>query len=122
MQIKSKTQFQTFNDGICCIYTQGNIAQKGNMPVKGLKKKAPRVPFEKRKVGIRRFYDAKQENAEIELLLRIPAGFAVSTQDICMIGDLQYGIYQVQDIQDTMPQSKDISLKRLEEKYELAGV
>lgn len=122
MQIKSRTPFQTYNDGICSICEKSNISKPGNLPVMGLKKKADRVPYERRKVGIRRFYDAKQENAEIELLLRIPAQFHVSTQDFCVVSDVQYGIYQVQDVSDTMPQSKDISLKRLEEKYELAGV
>lgn len=122
MQIKQKTPFQTFNDGICSICTLENIAEKGNTPVKGLKKKEERVPFEKRKVGIRRFYNAKQENAEIEQLIRIPAQFNVSTQNVCIVGGVQYGIYQVQDVLDTMPEAKDLSLKRLEEKYELAGI
>lgn len=122
MQIKRNLQFQTFNDGICSIFGKSNNSKPGNMPVIGLEKKEDRVPFERRKVGIRRFYDAKQENVEIELLLRIPAAFHVSTQDICIVSGVQYGIHQVQDVTDTMPQSKDISLKRLEEKYGLAGI
>lgn len=122
MQIKRNLQFQTFNDGICSIFEKSNNSKPGNMPVIGLEKKEDRVPFERRKVGIRRFYDAKQENVEIELLLRIPEAFHVSTQDICIVSGVQYGIYQVQDVTDTMPQAKDISLKKLEEKYELAGI
>ena len=122
MQIKRNLQFQTFNDGICSIFVKRNNSKPGNMPVTGLEKKADRVPFERRKVGIRRFYDAKQENVEIELLLRIPEAFHVSTQDICVVSGVQYGIYQVQDVTDTMPKAKDISLKKLEEKYELAGI
>lgn len=122
MQIKRNLQFQTFNDGICSIFGKSNNSKQGNMPVIGLEKKADRVPFERRKVGIRRFYDAKQENVEIELLLRIPEAFHVSTQDICVVSGVQYGIYQVQDVTDTMPKAKDISLKKLEEKYELAGI
>lgn len=122
MQIKRNLQFQTFNDGICSIFAKSNNSKPGNMPVTGLEKKADRVPFERRKVGIRRFYDAKQENVEIELLLRIPEAFHVSTQDICVVSGVQYGIYQVQDVTNTMPKAKDISLKKLEEKYELAGI
>jgi len=124
MRSKNRTQipFQTFNDGICSIHAQVNASTPGNKPVMKLKQIAERVPFEKRRVGIKRFYDAKQENAEIERLIRIPAQFKISTQDICMIDNVQYGIYQVQDVLDTMPQAKDLSLKRLEEKYEFGTV
>ena len=122
MQIKCRTQFQTFNDGICSICEKNNISKPGNVPVMGLKKKAERVPYERRRVGIKRYYDAKQENAQIELILRIPEKFDVSNQDFCVVSGNQYGIYQVQDVTDTMPKAKDISLKRLEEKYELAEI
>lgn len=97
-------------------------SEKGNMPVDGLKPKVPRVPFEKRRVGIERFYDAKQENVEIVQLIRIPENFDVLTQDVCLIGNLQYGIYQIPLVNNSLSRPKDLTLKRLEEKHELAGI
>lgn len=122
MQIKSTLPFQTFNDGICQLHTVKNIAEKGDAPREGLELKHSRVPFENRKVGIQRSYLARQENVEITLLIRIPAEIDVSTQDVCVVNNVQYGIYQVQDVFDTMPKAKDLSLKRLEENYDVAGI
>lgn len=117
--MRIKIQFQTFNDGICQICEAVNTAKKGNMPVRELQIKSGRVPYERRKVGIQRFYNAKQEGAEVELLIRVPQPFAVSTQDICIVKGVQYGIYQTQDVLDTIPKAKDLSLKRLEEQYDV---
>ncbi len=122
MHIKSALPFQTFNDGICQLYAVKNLAEKGDAPKEGLERKHSRVPFENRKVGIQRSYLAKQENVEITLLIRIPAEFDVSTQDVCIVNNEQYGIYQVQDVFDTMPKAKDLSLKRLEENYDATGL
>ncbi len=122
MQIKTKTPFQTFNDGVCGIYAKKNIAEKGNRPVWELKKKESRIPYEKRRVGLTRFTDARQDNVDIELLLRIPGAYNVSALDVCIVGGIQYGVYQVQDVLDTMPAAKDIALKRLEARYDITGV
>lgn len=106
MKIKTPTAFQTFNDGVCVLCGQENQSTKGNVPKKAYTIKEMRMPYERRTVGIRRFYDAKQEKAEIELLLRVPGAFLVSTQDICIVQGIQYGIYQVQDVMDVMPGGK----------------
>lgn len=117
MQIKTNIPFQTFNDGICSICALENVGEKGCLPVMRLQEKARRVPFEKRRVGIKRFFDAKQENAEIEQVIRIPEAFSVSTQDVCILAGTQYGIYQVQNVPNTMPGANDLALRRLEEKF-----
>lgn len=122
MKIKTPTAFQTFNDGVCVLCGQKNQSAKGNVPKKTYIIKEMRMPYERRTVGVRRFYDAKQDKAEIELLLRVPCAFNVSTQDICIVGGIQYGVYQVQDVMDVLPAAKDIALKRLEAKYDITGV
>lgn len=122
MQIKRDLPFQTFNDGICGIFAVENAGGKGSLPVMKLVEKLRRVPYERRIVGIKRFYSAKKENAEIELLIRIPYAFEVSTNDVCVLGNMQYGIEQVQEVMGTMPKAKDLSLKRLEESYEHGGI
>lgn len=116
MRIRTKLPFQTFNDGICSIYAQENVGGKGNLPVLELREKAARVPFERRRAGIQRVHLARQEQARVEELLRIPAVFPVSTQDICILDGEKYGIHQVQIVPDAMPEAKDIALKRLDAK------
>lgn len=122
MQSRTQILFQTYNDGICRIAALENIATPGNQPREGLRVRADRVPYERRRVGVQRFYSARQENTEIEMVIRIPGAFPVSTQDICIIDNRQYGIYQAQDALDIIPPAKDLSLRRLEEHYDTAGV
>ena len=122
MQIKTSIEFQTFNDGVCAIYEIGNIAEAGNKPKEGLKTKISRAPYERRKVGITRFYTAKQANVKVEDVLRIPYNDQISTQDVCMIGEIQFAIKQVQHIYDTMPKSTDLTLQRLEDVYDIARI
>lgn len=117
MQIRTEIPFQTFNDGVCRICLTENAGGKGNMPVYILKDKAGRVPYERRTVGVKRYYEAKREDAEVEMLIRIPEVFEVSTKDICIVSGVQYGIQQVQEVRDVMPPAKDLTLKRMEETY-----
>lgn len=122
MQIKTTVQFQTYNDGVCRIASLENIAKPGLKPEMALTVKYNRVPYERRKVGITRFYSAMQENIEVDAVLRIPEQFTVSTQDYCIIDGKQYGIHQVQDISDTLPPSRDLTLKKTEVEYDITGI
>ncbi|MCM1026521.1 MAG: hypothetical protein NC432_08780 [Roseburia sp.] len=117
MRIKTNIPFQTFNDGVCRICSLENAGEKGRLPVMELREKAGRAPFENRRVGVKRFFDAKQENVEIDKVIRIPDAYQVSTQDVCILDGIQYGVYQVQSVPGAIPGAQDLSLKRLEEKY-----
>jgi hypothetical protein len=122
MQIKMMVPFQTYNDGICKLCRLDNVAAPGLMPKKALTVIHERVPFERRKVGVTRFYDAMQENVEITAVIRVPDHFDVSTQDYCILDGKQYGIHQVQEVNDTMPPSRDLSLKKTEAEYDVTGI
>lgn len=122
MRIITPTAFQTYNDGICQIYRTGNIAVPGLMPKKGMELKYKRIPFEKRTIGVKRHYLAKQENVQLSEVIRIPESVGISTQDICKIGDTQYAIEQIQRIRDAIPASMDVSLRRLEVNYDIGRV
>lgn len=122
MQIKRNVPFQTFNDGICRIYSVKNVGEKGNLPIMGLEEKASRVPYERRRVGVGRFYSAKKENIKIELMIRIPEAFDVSPNDICILGETQYEVEQAQEARDVMPGAKDLALKRVEKSYGIGGI
>lgn len=121
MRLKSLTQ--TFNDGVLSVYEVGNIAEPGNMPKDGLKRKFDRkIPYEERTVGITRFNLNKQNSNIIEQLLRIPRMNGISRNDVVILIDgEQYKIEQIQYINDVEPKCLDLSLERISVMYEVGG-
>ncbi|HWQ29855.1 MAG TPA: hypothetical protein VN549_02605, partial [Negativicutes bacterium] len=109
------------NDGIVNIYSVGNTADSGNMPNDVLDIKVRALHYEERVVGMSRFWSAKQANAKVDLIIRTPQLRNVSTQDIAIpIDGEQYKIVQIQYPKDVEPPSMDLSLERVEEKYEIS--
>ena len=109
---------QTFNDGIVDIYEVTNGASVGYKPIEALALRCE-LRFSERKVGVTRFYDAKQAQIEIEKVIRVPR-YEMTTQDVAKIGSAQYRIVQIQK-SDTYPPSCDLTLSRIEEvnEYEI---
>lgn len=118
MKIQTPTEFQTYNDGICVIYTVVNKAEAGNMPQKGLQVKFDRVPFERRKLGLTRFYQAMQADVKVEDVIRVPRNRQIQTNDICSKDGRRYRISLAQEVKDTLPPSTDLTLIRLEAEYD----
>lgn len=118
MKIKTPLEFQTFNDGVCSISRVKNVAEPGNKPKEGLEAKYGRIPFERRTIGLQRFYQAMQADVQITDLIRIPYQMNISTNDVCVIEGKQYRIKQVQAIKDTLPAAADLTLERLEVAYD----
>jgi hypothetical protein len=111
---------QTFNDGVASIYSVENIASPGGMPKEALTIKAANVRYKERTVGMSRFWAAKQTNAKIGRLLRMPKLNSVSTQDVVIpIDGKQYKILQVQYPEDVYPPVMDLSLERLDASYDI---
>jgi hypothetical protein len=117
--MKLKTLTQQFNDGIVNIYSVGNVAESGNMPKDGLTIKVSDLRYEERTVGMSRFWTAKQEQAQIEQLIRVPRINSITTHDVAILDGEQYSIKQFQYIQDIEPPCMDLSLERLEVAYEI---
>lgn len=113
-------QTQTYNDGVVSIYKVDNIAETGNKPKDKLTIKVSLLHYEERIVGMSRFWTAKQANAKVDMLLRTPQLRNVSTQDVAIpIDGRQYKIVQIQYPKDVEPPSMDLSLERIEAKYEI---
>lgn len=117
-----KQRTQTYNDGILNIYRVGNIAEKGNIPKEGLVLKTGPIRYSERTVGMSRYWTAKQAQVKIELLIRIPKVTGISTQDVVKIGDDQYSVLQIQNPTEVVPPSMDLSLQRLEAKYDITEI
>ena len=106
MKIKTAVEFQTFNDGVLDIYKtddSGNKLENAYLT---------NVRFQKRTAGITRIYAAAQAQESFTDIVRVPSGVLVSPYDIVVINGDDYEVKLVQEIYDTIPQSKDITLKK----------
>ena len=110
---------QQYNDGVVDFYAVENIAEPGYKPKEGLKFKE-RLYFETLRAGIDRIYAGKQNQAEIESVIRVQKRDTISSQDVAVLNNgKQYGVETVQDVTDVWPPSMDVTLKRIEQKYEI---
>ena len=112
---------QPFNDGIAKIFTVDNVAKPVDMPKESLILKET-LRFEYQRIGINRLYMSRQNQAEIEAVLRVPNRNNVSNQDVAIINgdeEKQYAIESIQSVMDVWPPSMDIALRRIEQKYEV---
>ena len=112
---------QTFNDGVLAVYSVGQSAGDGTMPRSVLLVKEKILRYDERTVGITRYWQGAQNNANISRLLRTPRRNNVSVQDVAIPNDgQQYRIRQVQYPKDVTPPCMDLSLERVDENYDLA--
>lgn len=114
---------QSFNSGVVRILTVTDTAAPGRMPVPALAEKI-RLPFEERRVGVTRFYNALQAQARVERVLRVPdpgAAGKISPQDAAIIlqDEAQYRIEQVQTVPGIFPSSLDLTLRTVEQTLEV---
>ena len=109
---------QSFNDGIVKICSVTNSAEPGYQPVEKLKVKLIHRYSEQR-LGINRLYLSRQNQAEIEKVLRVQKKDSISTQDIALLGGKQYRIDVIQNAADVYPPSLDLSLVKIVQDYEV---
>lgn len=109
---------QQYNDGSVKIYTLTDVAQPGYQPKEKLELKYS-LRFENRALGINRIYLSRQQQAEIEKVIRIPR-VVISPQDIAIIHDgQQYYIDTVQEAKGVYPPSLDLSMRAIRQKLEV---
>lgn len=109
--------FEAFADGVVTVYSVVNIAEEGDRPRDGLRKLLS-LPFDYKTVGISRYTRGMQDNAKITAAISVPLRSEISSQNIVIIGETQYSIYQVQRIMDTRPPTLKLSLEKVVENYE----
>lgn len=102
---------QTYNSGIVNIFNVTNNGAPGKKPVEKL---IPLVSlrYEERKLGIQRYYQAKQNQTEISRVIRVPKpGTAITNRDIAYTEDGEkYRIDLVQNVAEVYPVSLDLTL------------
>lgn len=107
---------QTYGDGIVTIYRLKNTAKPGYFPNPKLVEVA-RLRYEERRLGLTRYYDAKQVNVDVERVLRVPRGGKTAAQDIAVTEDGQeYRIDLIQTVDGVFPPSLDLTLAKVTER------
>lgn len=112
---------QQYNSGYVDIYEVQDEAEPGYQPLPKLTHKA-RLRYEEQRLGINRLYLSRQNQAEIVRVIRTNRHKRFSTQDVAVTEDgMQYRIDTVQIVPDVFPPSVNISLRRIDQDYDLAN-
>lgn len=102
---------QTFNDGIVSICKVEDIAQVGRAPKPHVTEIKYKLRYEEKRVGVTRFYSAKQAQIQIDRVIRVNRVPGINTNDIAVFVDgAKYRIEQVQKVEGIYPECMDISL------------
>ena len=108
---------QNYNSGIIIVFRVSDGAEPGFAPVPVLERKAV-LRYEELRVGLNRYYDARQNQVQVEKVVRVPRGADISPQDVAITQDgRQYRIDLVQLAQDVWPPSLDLTLAKTEQIY-----
>lgn len=107
---------QSYNDGVVTIYTETDEAAAGRLPVP-TRTQLCRMAYQERKLGIKRYYDARQNQIHAERVLRIQKPpMVINNQCTAETEDGQiYRIDLVQALPDVYPASLDLTLVRYEQ-------
>lgn len=102
---------QEYNDGMLTVYRVTDEAQPGRLPAEKLTK-IVKLPYATRKVGLYRYYQAKQDQTRVQRVLRVPKPAAEITNRDKVIteDDKEYRIDLVQTVPDVYPESLDLTL------------
>lgn len=106
---------QPFNSGLVTVYSVADGARPGYTPVPVLTEKA-RLRYEEMRLGLTRYYEAKQDSVEVNRVIRVPKpGVLITAQDGARTEDGQlYRVELVQTVPGVWPPSLDLTLKRFE--------
>ena len=110
---------ESYNDGIVNIYTVQDGATPGYRPVPVLVL-VKRMRYQERYLGINRLYSGRQNQVDIQRIVRVQKVPGVSNQNVAITEDgKQYRIDSVQDVIGAYPPSLDLTLATVEQEYEV---
>ena len=106
---------QPFTSGIVTIYGEQNVAPPGYLPQVQLTEKAI-LRYEERSLGLQRYFNAQQNQIQIERVIRCPRRPGITNQDVAETEDgARYRINMVQAGMDVYPPCMDLTLARYEQ-------
>ena len=108
---------QSYNDGVVTVYAVTDSAAPGYQPRPTLVQPAKAVlRYEEQRVGLQRYYDARQNQVQVERVLRTPRAGHITNQDVAVTENgRRYRIDMVQTVEGVYPPSQDLTLARYEQ-------
>lgn len=105
--VLTKKHVRAFTDGIADIYTVRDddtieLMQGG-------------IRFEAMTVGSQRFFAAKDHQHSVDKMIAVPKCPEPTANMVAVINGEQYDILQVQEIKDSFPKTRQLSLERIKE-------
>lgn len=101
---------QDFNDGIVQICSVSDSASPGYQPVETLTERIC-LRYAERRVGVRRYYDGRQNQTEVQRVIRVPRAGGVTNRDAAVTEDgTVYRIDLVQLAPGVWPPAVDLQL------------
>ena len=102
---------QDYNDGVVTVCAVRDAAPAGFMPKEELVEKY-KLLYSEQRVGVTRFNAARQNQINVERVLRVQRVAGITNQDVAITHDgTKYRIDQVQTVPDVYPPSLDLTLK-----------
>ena len=96
------------------VFSTEDTAQSGYQPKIRLVPKVT-LHYAERAFGVQRDYTARQNNIQIEKVIRCMAYGGVNNQDVAVIRGVQYRIDRVTIVPDVYPRCVDMTLARMEQ-------
>lgn len=112
----------SYNDGLVDIYRQTDGAQPGHAP-RPVLSKVGTLACSERRLGLQRYYTGKQNQVQVERVIRVPRGIAVTSQMVAVLrgSKTQYRIDLVQSVPDVYPPSYDLTLAKVAQVLPVKG-
>lgn len=113
---------QNFSDGVVTIYAVTDSAAPGYQPVPKLVQ-PPKVVlrYEEQRLGLQRYYEGRQNQVQIERVIRTPRAGGVTSQDVAITEDgRQYRIDLVQTTDNIYPPSQDLTLAKIQQTFDVS--
>ena len=113
---------QSYNDGVVTVYAVTDSAQPGYQPVEQLTEKI-KLRYEEQRLGLQRYYDAMQNQIQVERVIRVPRAEQITSQDVAETEDgRRYRIDLVQTVDGVWPPSQDLTLVKYQQEEGQNGV
>lgn len=100
---------ESFNDGVISLFSTEDIAIVGRAPVKELTL-IYTLHFAEKRVGVTRYYQARQAQVEVDRVVRIQYVPGIHTNIIAKINGKEYRIDQIQAVENVYPKCLDLTL------------
>ena len=113
---------QGYNSGVVTVYAVTDSARPGYQPVEQLTEKI-KLRYEEQRLGIQRYYNAMQNQIQVERVIRVPRAGQITSQDVAETEDgRRYRIDLVQTVDGVWPPSQDLTLVKYQQEEGQNGV